>query len=463
MAPAPRWLSLVPFAAVVSIALAAIAGLLAISASSAPGEQGAAPVVVLKPGKFKFWPGPYVEKGGLIDPGLCSASAGCRDYRIDVSGRDRGTLRVALDQDDPGNDWTLQLLDPDGALVDEGETTTTAGFDHHFDVELFAEQPAAGSWTLRVVPRNVVQGDVHLRAKLERALPQPHTKGRKPELPNIQADPPYDLTFTGPLPQIASFHVADLPAQIGLHHIDSSVLGVPAYSCLSEESIENGAERCLRFSSGVANDGPGVFEVVGGFPLEQPGGFLGGRLTQRLHRSDGSYRSVAAGKYVFHKVHLHYHVADLANFGLFKVGAHHRLRFAGRGLKEGFCLANSKMNSFHEFGQADPAEYAADDCTPADGEEQDVEFAEAVVPGWNDVYDWQTSGQYVDFADNPNGRYLIKMKVNAAGDFTETTRRDNAAYTYFRVDGDGIEILERGRGLSPWDPHKQELDPVLTR
>ena len=40
----------------------------------------------------------------------------------------------------------------------------------------------------------------------------------------------------------------------------------------------------------------------------------------------------------------------------------------------------------------------------------------------------------------------------------ETREDDNTSYTYFRVDGDDIEVLERGIGESPWDRRKTIVD-----
>ena len=38
---------------------------------------------------------------------------------------------------------------------------------------------------------------------------------------------------------------------------------------------------------------------------------------------------------------------------------------------------------------------------------------------------------------------------------------NDVAYTYFRVTGNNIRVLERGHGYSPWDPHKQVENPVF--
>jgi hypothetical protein len=442
------------------MAVAAVTMAMGAAASAAPSDT-ASVVANLEPGESAFWSAPWVESArGSADD--CATSGACSSFGVEVRSAHAWRLRVALDQADASNDYLLQLRDPSGALVSSAPTTTEYGLSHHYDVELFAAEPTAGLWTVEVVPQSVVHGAPRLRAKLER---QPATpKDRHRLEPNMRADPPWDLGFVAPLPQIASFHVSSFAELLlGLHGVDSSLFGQPFASCLPEETVEHDAQRCLRFSSGVANSGAGAFHVIGKTPLASPGGLVQGPLTQRVYRSDGSYADHPAGNYVFHHVHLHYHVADLATFSLFLVGAEHRLEPAGTGLKEGFCLANSKMTTFRRFVQDDPASFAAADCVPSVDASSDFQFAEAVVPGWEDVYDWETSGQYVDFGDNPNGRYLLRMTVNGGKSFIESDPSDDLAYTYFQVTGNQVRPLERGRGRGPWDPDKVVLDPVLSR
>jgi hypothetical protein len=39
----------------------------------------------------------------------------------------------------------------------------------------------------------------------------------------------------------------------------------------------------------------------------------------------------------------------------------------------------------------------------------------------------------------------------------ESNEQDNVGYTYFKVTGSEIELLEAGRGQDPWDPCKIEM------
>ena len=77
-----------------------------------------------------------------------------------------------------------------------------------------------------------------------------------------------------------------------------------------------------------------------------------------------------------------------------------------------------------------------------------------LTPGWGDVYRWQRPGQYVEFAGQGDGTYVVRSTVDKANHILEADEMDNTSYALIRVVGRTIRILERGRGASPWDPKK---------
>jgi hypothetical protein len=287
-------------------------------------------------------------------------------------------------------------------------------------------------------------------------------------LPNLAPDPPWDLTFDQPTPQVGPIESGSPAAVVGVHNPTATVGGQPVIACLPEETAEQGAGRCLRFSSGVASLGPGRFEVYGSSPV--PVAANGGPLYQVIQRSDSTTRSAPAGLFTFHRVHLHYHVLALAQFPLYAVHGE-TMTPAGRGLKEGFCLGNIKLYRWRAF-DADPVDpNTVDNCEPDAGDPSAIaelapdawRFYEGIANGWEDIYTWATSGQFVDADGLPDGTYILQMVVNPEKHFLETDTADDTAYTEFAITGDSVRILERGRGHSPWDPHKVVLDPRYTR
>ena len=280
------------------------------------------------------------------------------------------------------------------------------------------------------------------------------------EPPNIAADPPWHLTFQQPPPMVV-VEGGNYTALAGVHNPTMQAAGHSIYNCLPEESVEQGALRCLRFTSGFASLGPGPFEVYGSSAT--PASPTGGPLYQVVYRTDGTKYSRPAGSYIFHQIHAHYHVLGIAEFRFYKVNPDHSLTEAGKVLKEGFCLGNIKMYDWHSFAQDEIDPRSIDNCEPAPQSDGTWRFYEGITAGWEDSYKWQTSGQFVDVGNDPNGYYLLRLVVNPQHKLLESTYDDNTAYVYMQIDGNDVRVIERGHGDGPWDPNKVLEDPVITR
>jgi hypothetical protein len=280
--------------------------------------------------------------------------------------------------------------------------------------------------------------------------------------PDLAADPPWHVTFQQPLPMVV-VEGGNFAALLGAHNTDTGVAGQPTYACLPEETIQQGAKRCLRFTSGFASLGPGPFEVYGSSDV--PVAVNGGPLYQVVHRSDGSTFSRRAGSFIFHQIHAHYHVLGIAQFSFFRVEPDHTLVTAGKVLKEGFCLGNIKMFDWHSFGQSEIDPSSIDNCEPSLQPDGTYRFYEGIANGWEDSYKWQTSGQFSDFANDMDGYYVLRVTVNPFGYILEGDAghdTNNVAYTYIQVVGNDVRVIERGHGYGPFDPNKTVVDPVIT-
>jgi hypothetical protein len=279
--------------------------------------------------------------------------------------------------------------------------------------------------------------------------------------PDLAADAPWHLTFEQPLPMVV-VEGGNFTAMAGLHNTNTTVAGQPVYACLPEETLEEGARRCLRFTSGFAALGPGRFEVFGS--SSTPVAPNGGPLYQNVYRSDGSYYTRPAGEFAFHPYHAHYHVLGIAQFQIYRVIGDQTLVPAGTVLKEGFCLGDIKIYDWHSFAQAEINPNSVDNCEPAPQSDGTWRFYEGIDAGWEDSYKWQTSGQFADFANNPDGYYVLRVTVNPQGHLLESDAghdTNNTAYTYFQVTGNDIHQIERGHGTDPWDPNKIVENPVF--
>jgi hypothetical protein len=476
----------------------AVAGI-ALALVGAAGASAGTPVATLRAGDSTFWAGAFVADGRVDDPGLCGIQGPCFDYPIRVSGEHAKVLRVAISSAEDSNGWGLRLIDPHGHVAATGSTYTTPIPAENFDVEVFTHDPAPGLWTAQVIAQNVHEGDFHARAAVQgdpvlaptaavAAKPaKRHHKAKRKKAagkhrkrhkarhrhrahtragaaldmpPDLTADPPWHLTFEQPPPMVV-VEGGNYTALAGVHNPTMQVAGQPIYECLAEETVEQHAKRCLRFTTGFASLGPGAFEVFGS--SSSPVAVNGGQLYQVIHRSDGTTYSREAGRFAFHHIHMHYHVLGIAEFSFFRVGEGHAMTPAGKVLKEGFCLGNIKIYAWRSFEQAEIDPHSIDNCAPSVQPDGTYRFYEGMANGWEDAYKWQTSGQFIDFADNSDGFYVLRMLVNADRHLLETDYANDSAYAYMQVVGNHVRMIERGHGTDPWDPHKIVEDPVISQ
>ena len=357
---------------------------------------------------------------GQEESPLCGSEQTCFAYTFDVT-EPGDVLRVALDQPSLRDLIWVYLYDPSGAFVTRMSRSRA---------ERWVEDPTVGRWEVRVVVDDARDTGFRMRAGLDPDGDRWHGRGRGggPKekksgflLPNLQVVAPFELGF-GP--------------------------------CQATEIASYGAQRCLRFSSGPQNVGDGPLDL-----LVTETGALEGPMYQRLHRPDGSTETVTAGNFEYHLEHAHYHQGAIQSLELLRVVDERRglLEQAGTGPKLGFCLLPYHIAEWESFAQ-DRAHDIYDDEACAGDVRAPVPTQMALARGFVDIYPWMTHGNFVDFGDNPDGLYVIRVASDPDSNLRETRDDDNHAYTYIRVTGDEIEVLERGIGADPWDPHGAVVD-----
>lgn len=422
-----------------------VAGTLAAIGVATASAQPPVMTIHLGLGQAAFWDGGYVPSAATDLPGAqACAVEQCFSYPIRVAaGGSR--LRVAIDTPDRSNQFELDLLDPSG--TQQASVANTG--QSQFDMEAYVAHPVAGTWTARVVPQHVENASFRLRAKLERS---PIRYGHKTLLlPNLQVTPPYEFTFVAPA-NPANVYAPDSA------NPPLTAFGLAPLSCTPDETVGLGptlvpssthVTRCLRFTTGPRDAGPGPFEIDYD-PVGADFGILqSGPAYQRLYYSDGSSFLRRAGEFQFHAVHGHYHYTGFLRFQLFHVVPGHALTPAGSGTKIGLCPADELFADWHVFNQEETTTFTAN-CGYSGGE-----ASLGLNVGWGDVYRWQRPGQYVDFTGDGDGYYLLQVTVNASHLVLTVPDDQNIGYAYVHVVGDRVDILERGQGNSPWDPRKR--------
>ena len=395
-------------------------------------------VAALKTADAVFWTGGYVADHVVTTQLPTSAACQvvhCFTWKLTLTSVPE-RLRVGLDTPSRESSFTTELINEAGTTV--GSATNS----NRFNIEMFVAKPAKGTYTVRVVPRDAAYARFRLRAKAEGPLPT--YKKKTLLLPNLQATPPYEFNFTAPANPLNGLYPPDTV------NPPLDVLGYHPLSCAADEAAESGAKRCLRLTTGPRNGGAGPMDL-GYVPIEHQLGLVAeGPVTQYLHWSDGSITSRPAGTFLFHKTHAHYHFQDLLDYSIWKVGAGHKLTLAGRGTKAGFSPADQLFADWFEFSQQQGQYVEGASTARSVGAST---FGLSV--GWGDVYRWQRPGQYVEFAGNGDGLYVVRSAVDIKNHVLESNEHDNAAYAYVQVTGESVRIIERGQGLSPWDAGKK--------
>jgi len=322
---------------------------------------------------------------------------------------------------------------------------------------------SGGTWTIRVSPDSDILGwKFRMRAKLDGALP---TSQHTPQLPNLRATPPFELTFCEPLVS-AGFFAGNTP-----------VCGSNSNGLTDGEAADLVAtdgykpRRGLRFSAGPENVGEGFLEIR--THPDDPRNTLTTRVAfQRVYYSDGTpvVPDREVGTMEFHQAHGHWHYQFFV-YELFEVDVSHptkpwkktKLGQRAVGNKVGFCPSDERLADWNRFYQLRRARWS-NDRTEEDPVEGGITCLSpdrpmmGLTPGWGDLYEWARVEQFIEFPINADGSprdgyYLLRATVDStldgAGRLIESNEDDNTSYVFFKVTNGVIEIIKRDYGLEP--------------
>jgi hypothetical protein len=203
--------------------------------------------------------------------------------------------------------------------------------------------------------------------------------------------------------------------------------------CLGEERAQ-GAEECLRFSTGMANIGTAALHLSAGTRSRVDASVS---LQQILPGEDAP-----AGTAAFHASHGHFHYAGFMTFALHEFDAETGLR-GGEVLakgKTGFCMVDWGLQADHP-PTTPPKEFWRAECEP-----HSALLRMGISPGWYDLYSASLVEQFLESSTLADGTYELVTEVDPSGSLLETTRLDNRASLRFEH-SDGRAVPIDGRGL----------------
>lgn len=153
-----------------------------------------------------------------------------------------------------------------------------------------------------------------------------------------------------------------------------------AGSCEIQEGTVGGTgyRRLLRFDTVLINSGDGDLKV--GNPTDPSNPY--------------------ASWFIFASCHQHYHIRDFSNYVLLRQDG----SVAAPGHKQAFCLED-----LLKYETVKSNNYT---CTN-----------QGITSGWADWYFKQLSGQWIDITGVPEGDYIVRVTINAAGTFPEGQNR----------------------------------------
>jgi len=206
-------------------------------------------------------------------------------------------------------------------------------------------------------------------------------------------------------------------AKMGAAQAQSELL-IPDLTILREPLEEyrvdrlSGGRKLLRFSVAIFNQGDGPMEARGNrTSRRQP---MAG--TQAIYRRDGTMESRPIGQFIYHKLHDHWHVVDIADYRLLNaLGSE-----VGATKKVSYCLRDDD--------KIDPTLPNASvykrykDC--ARGRTK-LRLKTGISVGWADVYDTSVPGQWIDVTDVPPGEYTLEIIADPQSMLTEKDELNN--------------------------------------
>ncbi len=214
-------------------------------------------------------------------------------------------------------------------------------------------------------------------------------------------------------------------------------LGMRRLSQIQIDKTPDG-RRLLRFTTVIANKGPGALEVVGSRPNTATAEMT---AQQAISQTDGSRRMVAVAPTMFFAGdgHNHWHLRRLESSDLIRLDNGSKV---GAGAKQGFCFYDNTIYDLTLTGAPQTRFYTG--C----GTQSSLSITMGVSVGWADTYRYSLGFQYVDVTGLGAGRYRLLVAADPSGDFAEANNANNSTYADLKLKAGGGAVTVLGYGPS---------------
>lgn len=192
--------------------------------------------------------------------------------------------------------------------------------------------------------------------------------------------------------------------------------------------IQNQQQReYLRFSNGIANTGPGPWQVRPDPPPLDNTTTQTTAVQEILDANGNVVQSYVAGTFEYHPEHNHWHIGEVAQFDI-RVGSptgavFRNDRGEAQSIKTTFCL----IDWYALEGNSNTKQRRFWDCETS---------LQGISPGWVDQYHQSLEGQKLDLTGATPGRYFLVSTANHSRTFLETNYTNNTAWVEFELTRD---------------------------
>ena len=195
---------------------------------------------------------------------------------------------------------------------------------------------------------------------------------------------------------------------------------------------DSAGDETLRFSTTSWNNGAGPLQLEGG--AVSTGGDKQ-QVNQRIFNSDGTSALSFAGWFTYHPGHGHIHFDDYALYTLQPVNASGGSSRTGQ--KTTFCVMDTTKIDTSLPGAPANAVYTI--CSSQ---------IQGMSVGWGDTYGAHLAGQEIDFTDNPDGIYQLKIEIDPKKVIVESDENDNLSCVLLRITRPSVTILDSSGSCS---------------
>jgi hypothetical protein len=205
----------------------------------------------------------------------------------------------------------------------------------------------------------------------------------------------------------------------------------------------------LRFSAVIQNKGKGPLVIRGKRDCTSLSTCPRMTTSQRIKRSDGSWRSVPSdgvARYDVGDGHNHWHIMDIETYELIPMDVPPEEavdRIVGS--KVGFCFFDTEAVDLSLPYSPNYRVFEEADC----GVSTTTGIRVGLSVGWGDRYSWFLPRQWIKVTDVPSGRYLVCATTDAFGEWLERRDDNNQSWTEIELYEDqgrmAVRVIEDGK------------------